>query len=295
MAESNHNMDIPSTPSDDAGCFPTSTTWEQDLTMQTSSSGNKTVFSVSAASVVNDHGKDSKDGKSTRDKANTSNPKVNRGCAPLTANHTSADCVQISLGPQYHIFHWGSIYWGIQRYEPKWPESNHNTDIPSTPSDYAGCFPASSSWQQDLTMQTSTSGNKTVFSESTASVVNDHGIVNLSIHALSTTEKLLLSKGLSFCPSPGECNLSNAKIALDKLHRSLCLAHFCNENDALSESSNDEGFSHRNFHPHSTWTPLGNPPPTLTSFIIANNTALSNLPSIKSDFYNLSPLECTAL
>ena len=28
-----------------------------------------------------------------------SNPKVNRGCAPLTANRTSADCVQISLGP----------------------------------------------------------------------------------------------------------------------------------------------------------------------------------------------------
>ena len=31
----------------------------------------------------------------TRDKANISNPKVNRGCAPLTANRTSADCVQI--------------------------------------------------------------------------------------------------------------------------------------------------------------------------------------------------------
>ena len=39
-----------------------------------------------------------KDRKSTRDKANISNPKVNRGCAPLTANRTS-DCVQISLRP----------------------------------------------------------------------------------------------------------------------------------------------------------------------------------------------------
>ena len=44
-------------------------------------------------------GLNSKDRKSTRDKANISNPKVNRGCAPLTANCTSADCVQISLGP----------------------------------------------------------------------------------------------------------------------------------------------------------------------------------------------------
>ena len=33
------------------------------------------------------------------DRANISNPKVNRACAPLTANRISADCVQISLGP----------------------------------------------------------------------------------------------------------------------------------------------------------------------------------------------------
>ena len=174
-------------------------------------------------------------------------------------------------------------------------ESNHNTDIPWTPSDDAGCFPTSLSWEQDLTMQTSTSGNKTVFSESAASVVNDHSIANLSNYTLSTTEKLLLSKGLSFCLSPGEGNLSNAKIAVDKLHRSLRLAHFFNENDALSESSDGEGFSHRNFRPRSTWTPPGNPPPTLASFIIANGTALSNLPSLKSDFYNLNPLERTTL
>ena len=44
-------------------------------------------------------GFNSEDRKSTRDKANISNPKVNRGCAPLTANRISADCVQISLGP----------------------------------------------------------------------------------------------------------------------------------------------------------------------------------------------------
>ena len=45
--------------------------------------------------ILNQH----EDRKSTGDKANISNPKVNRGCAPLTANRTSADCVQISLGP----------------------------------------------------------------------------------------------------------------------------------------------------------------------------------------------------
>ena len=40
----------------------------------------------------------SKDKKSTEDKTNINNPKVNRGCPPLTANRISADCVQISLG-----------------------------------------------------------------------------------------------------------------------------------------------------------------------------------------------------
>ena len=40
----------------------------------------------------------SKDKESTRDKANIGNPKVYSGCAPLTNNPTSADCIQISLG-----------------------------------------------------------------------------------------------------------------------------------------------------------------------------------------------------
>ena len=56
----------------------------------------------------------SKDRKSARDKVNRSNPKVNRGCPPLTANRTSADCVQISLGPpkQYiplRVYHTGGF------------------------------------------------------------------------------------------------------------------------------------------------------------------------------------------
>ena len=41
----------------------------------------------------------SKDGMFTGDKAIISNPKINRGCPPLTDNLLSADCVQISLGP----------------------------------------------------------------------------------------------------------------------------------------------------------------------------------------------------
>ena len=57
-------------------------------------------------------GLNSKDTKSTRDKANISNPKVNRGCAPLTANRISADRVHISLGPSIPYFHWVSTILG---------------------------------------------------------------------------------------------------------------------------------------------------------------------------------------
>ena len=41
----------------------------------------------------------SKDRKTTKNKANISNPKGNRYYPPLTANRTSADCVKVSLGP----------------------------------------------------------------------------------------------------------------------------------------------------------------------------------------------------
>ena len=47
-------------------------------------------------------GTHNKDRNSTRDKANKGNPKVNRGCPPLTANRTSADCVENSLEPSVH-------------------------------------------------------------------------------------------------------------------------------------------------------------------------------------------------
>ena len=55
-----------------------------------------------------------KDSKSTRDKVNISNPKVNRGCPSLTANCTLADCVRISLGPSIQsiplrIYHTGGF------------------------------------------------------------------------------------------------------------------------------------------------------------------------------------------
>ena len=97
---------------------------------------------------------------------------------------------------------------------------HNSTDIPATPT--VNNISSSQAGEQN---STSLSGNKTGSPKSAVSVVNDQGIVNLSNVTLSNTERQLLIKGLSFCPSPGECSLSNVKIAVDKLHRSLRLAH----------------------------------------------------------------------
>ena len=56
----------------------------------------------------------SKDRKSTKDKGNISNPKVNRGCPTLTANTASQQTVfKFDLDPQYTIFHRGSTVLGV--------------------------------------------------------------------------------------------------------------------------------------------------------------------------------------
>ena len=69
-------------------------------------------------------GAHNKDKKSTRDKANIANPKVNRGCPPLTTNRTSADCVENSLGPSVQYISLG-VYWEFQRYDKHWVNESH--------------------------------------------------------------------------------------------------------------------------------------------------------------------------
>ena len=49
---------------------------------------------------------------STTDKANIGNPKVNRGCHPLTSNRTSADCVENSFGPSVQYIPLGDYHTG---------------------------------------------------------------------------------------------------------------------------------------------------------------------------------------
>ena len=59
-----------------------------------------------------------KERNSTRDKSNIGNPKINKGCAPLTANRTWADCEESFFGPSikyiplrvYHIGGFHAMY-----------------------------------------------------------------------------------------------------------------------------------------------------------------------------------------
>ena len=57
-------------------------------------------------------GLNSKDRNSTRDKANISNPKVNRGSAYSQPTTSQQTVCKFHLDPQYHIFHWGSTILG---------------------------------------------------------------------------------------------------------------------------------------------------------------------------------------
>ena len=164
----------------------------------------------------------------------------------------------------------------------------HNNAVPDTPFgdprpvnsdlDFNG-FPSSLSEESLVNRPLF---NKQGYMGSASSIVNDHGIINLSSYTLTDSEKRLITKGLSFCLSPGECNPSKARQALDKLHRSLRLTHYFDENGAPSNSNENEGFSHRNFRPRSNWTLADFPPPTLASFITANNTALTGFPPLRT-------------
>ena len=57
-------------------------------------------------------GLDSKHRKSAKGKANIGNPKVNRGCPPFTANRTSADYDENSLGPSLQYILLGVYHTG---------------------------------------------------------------------------------------------------------------------------------------------------------------------------------------
>ena len=109
--------------------------------------------------------------------------------------------------------------------------------------------------------------------------------MNLSSHKLTAGQTQLLSRGLSFCPTPGQPELSSTQEDLDSFHRSLRLKPFFSEleddNSKTSQPNSqrvpsffaptrDEGFDNHKFHNKSRFNPKG--PTALEAFVCSNDT-----------------------
>ena len=103
-------------------------------------------------------------------------------------------------------------------------------------------------------------------------------------------DKSLLSKGLNFCPTPGELNQGDLIDDLKRFHRNLRLkSHFKEDEDLLSDQTDHvlsdispisqtddtDAFGHREFKNKSKFNPKG--PLPLEAFILANESDTSFL------------------
>ena len=73
--------------------------------------------------------------------------------------------------------------------------------------------------------------NNNTDSEDHTSTVDQVRVINLSNYNLTEPELALLSKGLNFCPSPGEPNSGELRQDLDNFHRDLRRYHFFHTED----------------------------------------------------------------
>ena len=120
----------------------------------------------------------------------------------------------------------------------------------------------------------------------------DKLFVNLSSVPLSEEQRSVLSKGLSFCPTPGEPDKGVLREDLDRFHRDLRRKAFSAttqskskviNRDSDSDSSESElsgesfetlqpPFKHYKFKPKSNWNPVG--PKVVEEFIFLNQEEL---------------------
>ena len=135
-------------------------------------------------------------------------------------------------------------------------------------------------------------------------------VVNLSNHVLTPAQYKLLCRGLKFCPSPGEPDLSSSEADLTSFHvRLKRYLHFLkpkrnlpsdqnNTSDILASQVNtsvdaNEPFQHQKFKNPSAWVP---PPVAPLEFFISKNCldlANCNLP--RPGRKNITPEESRAL
>ena len=132
-------------------------------------------------------------------------------------------------------------------------------------------------------------------------------VVNLSKLTLTPPMVSLLSKGLNFCPTPGELDISNLRRDLDKFHVSLRRKLFFSKRvdspssldlTTISQSStqlrdDNEPFKHPKFKNPSSWCPLA--PPQLEAMIVVNENNLTNYTPRAPRLPNVTPEEKQAL
>ena len=137
-------------------------------------------------------------------------------------------------------------------------------------------------------------------------------VVNLSKHTLTNAQHKILSRGLKFCPNPGEPDISQYQADLDKYHLRLKrYLHFFRPKKKQNEHDNDnntdeippsaftdvEGkdnpFKHRKFTNPSSWVPP--PVANLEFFISKNNLDLSRCKPPPCGKSNISADETKAL
>jgi peptide-methionine (R)-S-oxide reductase len=133
-------------------------------------------------------------------------------------------------------------------------------------------------------------------------------VVNLSSMNMSASVQSLLSKGLNFCPTPGEPNISNLRKDLDKFHvglrRKLFFSKRGGQTNSLDLSAcpqdsetdfmfSDVPFQHPKFKNPSSWCPTA--PIQLESMIIFNENLLTEYIPRAPKVHNLTPPETQAL
>ena len=143
-------------------------------------------------------------------------------------------------------------------------------------------------------------------------------VINLSDHHLTNAQTSLLSKGLKFCPTPGEPNQGDLWRDLQKYHRSLRRTAAINKfkvarpeklnltfEEALEyleqnpipihfeNMDNQTPFQNRKFKTESKWNPPG--PKDLEHFIAKNELLLSQTVPKDCKIHNITQSECKAM
>ena len=137
---------------------------------------------------------------------------------------------------------------------------------------------------------------------------SESSVVNLSSANLTAPMLSLLSKGLNFCPTPGEPDPYELRQYLDKFHAGLRRKQFFSKKSDLDNQSSvefntsssftslyrtDGPFDHPKFKNPSKWNPLG--PPNLESMIIFNEHHLNEYIPRAPPQHNLTHPEREAL